>query len=123
MKRMRNLAIILALLACGTLFAGGQKDAAKDGSGKTPLRLYTYYADTDVAIVDYAVSALKQKYPVEIEVTHRSDATGVELKTMAAVGNLPDIFRHAFPCPEIKRYSFPAPVINHYSHRRKSLRT
>ncbi len=92
MKRMRNLAIILAVLACGTLFAGGQKDAAKDGSGKTPLRLYTYYADTDVAVVDYAVSALKQKYPVEIEVTHRSDATGVELKTMAAVGNLPDIF-------------------------------
>lgn len=91
MKLTRNLAVVMVLLACGTLFAGGKQEAVT-APGKTPLKLYTYYADTDVAVVDQAVKRLEEKFPVKIEVIHRADATGVELKTMAAVGNLPDIF-------------------------------
>lgn len=91
MKLFRILTVALTLVVCTGLFAGGKQDTLTE-SGLTPLKLYTYYADTDVAVVDYAVARLETKFPVKIEVMHRVDATGVELKTMAAVGNLPDIF-------------------------------
>ncbi|MDA3957754.1 ABC transporter substrate-binding protein [Oceanispirochaeta sp.] len=90
MKRILGMVLMISLLTA-TLWAAGQKEEAVT-AGKTPIRLYTYYADKAVVIVDQAVARVEAKYPVEIEIIHRVDATGVELKTMAAVGKLPDIY-------------------------------
>ncbi|QUI24612.1 extracellular solute-binding protein [Vallitalea pronyensis] len=109
MKKLLTLLMMVVMLfslaACGSekeekkeTDTGSTENSAgdsKDNEGseeKIPLRLYTYYADTDVAVVDQAVARLEEKFPIEIEIIHRVDATGVELKTMAAVGKLPDIY-------------------------------
>jgi len=110
MKKLLSLllvaVLVLSLAACGTeeettevkeeatttTEEGTTEEATEASDERTPIKLYTYYADTDVAVVDFAVAAIEEKLPVDIEIMHRADATGVELKTMAAVGKLPDVY-------------------------------
>lgn len=57
------------------------------------ITIYRYYADSDKANVDGALEKMKQKYPdLTINIENRGAADGSELKTWAAVGELPDIF-------------------------------
>lgn len=107
---------ILSLLLCTamavTLLAGcgGKKEAAPEASApaeeaateeaevsdeKVVLDIYAQYADDDTKVpYDYAVEKLADKYPnVELNLIVQAQDDGTTLKTMAATGQLPDIFQ------------------------------
>ena len=106
---------ILSLLLCTamavTLLAGcGSKEAAPEASApaeeaapeeaevseeKVVLDIYAQYADDDTKVpYDYAVEKLAEEYPnVELNLIVQAQDDGTTLKTMAATGQLPDIFQ------------------------------
>ena len=106
---------ILSLLLCTamavTLLAGcGSKEAAPEASApaeeaateeaevsdeKVVLDIYAQYADDDTKVpYDYAVEKLAEEYPnVELNLIVQAQDDGTTLKTMAATGQMPDIFQ------------------------------
>ncbi|SFD02782.1 ABC transporter substrate-binding protein [Butyrivibrio sp. YAB3001] len=72
-------------------------DTASDtASGdKVTLSIYTQYADDDTKVpYDYAVEQLKEAYPnVELNLIVQAQDDGQTLKTLAATGQLPDIYQ------------------------------
>mgnify|MGYP003289916832 CR=1 FL=1 len=85
---------VTMLAACGGNGAGNTEQGG-DESGKIVLDIYAQYADDDTKVpYDYAVEKLKEKYPnVELNLIIQAQDDGTTLKTMAATGQLPDIFQ------------------------------
>lgn len=102
-----TLAIAFSLLiGCtansgGGSATGGQSTAEKEPGGKqeekVTLRIYGQYFDDDTKVpYDYAVEALKTAYPnVTLELEPQAQDDGQKLMTLAATGNLPDIYQVA----------------------------
>lgn len=96
------LTLLLGVAACGsgtetgseTKTEAGDKDngPASKPEEKIQLKLYAYDVDNGKQAHDIIIPQLEEKFNVSIERIHRADGTGVELKTMAAIGEMPDIF-------------------------------
>ena len=71
-----------------------EKAEAADGE-KVTLSIYTQYADDDTKVpYDYAVEQLAEAYPnVELNLIVQAQDDGQTLKTLAATGQLPDIYQ------------------------------
>ena len=71
------------------------KDASADSGEKITLSIYTQYADDDTKVpYDYAVEQLAKDYPnVELNLIVQAQDDGQTLKTLAATGQLPDIYQ------------------------------
>ncbi len=69
-------------------------EAAESGD-KVTLSIYTQYADDDTKVpYDYAVEQLAEAYPnVELNLIVQAQDDGQTLKTLAATGQLPDIYQ------------------------------
>lgn len=72
-----------------------EPEQAKAPEEKVKLRIYAQYADEDTKTpYDYAVAELAKEFPnVELELEIQAQDDGQKLKTLAATGNLPDIFQ------------------------------
>ena len=93
------------LAGCGSSNSSNKADSSADGaaatesatdsSEKVTLSIYAQYADDDTKIpYDYAVKELAKAYPnVELNLIVQSQDDGETLKTLAATGQLPDIFQ------------------------------
>lgn len=102
-----TMAIVVSLLAgCtsnpgGKTVTGGESVTEKEPGKKTDeqitLRIYAQYFDDDTKVpYDYAVEALKTAYPnVTLELEPQAQDDGQKLMTLAATGNLPDIYQVA----------------------------
>lgn len=106
-----------------TLDSNEKKEVKKENDSSTPkeeqikvpkeINLYTYYADSSIAIIDSTLEKLKVKYPdLTINIEHRTDSDGTVLKTRAAVGELPDIFECTGELTDILRESKHLPVLD-----------
>lgn len=120
MKRALSILLVVALVFLSAACGGGNnaanggtqgtdsgsssmnnagEDTAQNGAGqqqeKIKLRIYAQYADDDTRTpYDYAVAELAKAYPhVELELEVQAQDDGQKLKTLAATGNLPDIFQ------------------------------
>ena len=69
--------------------------SAETSGDKVTLSIYTQYADDDTKVpYDYAVEQLKEAYPnVELNLIVQAQDDGQTLKTLAATGQLPDIYQ------------------------------
>ncbi len=78
-----------------TAEASTATDAAADSGEKVTLSIYTQYADDDTKVpYDYAVEQLAEAYPnVELNLIVQAQDDGQTLKTLAATGQLPDIYQ------------------------------
>ena len=71
-------------------------DTTAEASGdKVTLSIYTQYADDDTKVpYDYAVEQLAEAFPnVELNLIVQAQDDGQTLKTLAATGQLPDIYQ------------------------------
>lgn len=117
MKKKVLSSILCAVLAASTLMGcGSGSDASTSGSAssepaaststetaapaassdeKITLSIYTQYADDDTKVpYDYAVAQLAEAYPnVELNLIVQAQDDGQTLKTLAATGQLPDIYQ------------------------------
>ena len=96
--KKKLLSILLSMTMLATLLVGcgkGADDAANNGSEEIVLDIYAQYADDDTKIpYDYAVEQLAIAYPnVKLNLIVQAQDDGATLKTMAATGQLPDIFQ------------------------------
>ncbi|MBQ6416185.1 MAG: extracellular solute-binding protein [Butyrivibrio sp.] len=84
-----------AATAEATAEAENTQDEAKESGEKVTLSIYTQYADDDTKVpYDYAVEQLKEAYPnVELNLIVQAQDDGQTLKTLAATGQLPDIYQ------------------------------
>lgn len=75
--------------------AEAENTQAKESGEKVTLSIYTQYADDDTKVpYDYAVEQLKEAYPnVELNLIVQAQDDGQTLKTLAATGQLPDIYQ------------------------------
>ncbi|SEF41851.1 raffinose/stachyose/melibiose transport system substrate-binding protein [Butyrivibrio sp. Su6] len=75
--------------------AEAENTQAKEPGEKVTLSIYTQYADDDTKVpYDYAVEQLKEAYPnVELNLIVQAQDDGQTLKTLAATGQLPDIYQ------------------------------
>lgn len=73
--------------------AGG--DTAADSGEKVTISIYTQYADDDTKVpYDYAAEQVKEAFPnVELKLIVQAQDDGQTLKTLAATGQLPDIYQ------------------------------
>ena len=71
------------------------EETTADSGEKVTLSIYTQYADDDTKVpYDYAVEQLKEAYPnVELNLIVQAQDDGQTLKTLAATGQLPDIYQ------------------------------
>ena len=92
---------MLAGCTAGTSGSAGNTDqpASTTNTGssddKIVISIYTQYADDDTKVpYDYAVEQLKEAYPnVELNLIVQAQDDGMTLKTLAATGQLPDIYQ------------------------------
>lgn len=84
-----------AATAEATAEAENTQAQAKESGEKVTLSIYTQYADDDTKVpYDYAVEQLKEAYPnVELNLIVQAQDDGQTLKTLAATGQLPDIYQ------------------------------
>ena len=75
--------------------AEAENTQANESGEKVTLSIYTQYADDDTKVpYDYAVEQLKEAYPnVELNLIVQAQDDGQTLKTLAATGQLPDIYQ------------------------------
>ncbi len=76
--------------------AGGEEAGGEEATGeKVTLSIYAQYADDDTKIpYDYAVEKLAEEFPnVELNLIIQAQDDGETLETLAATGQLPDIFQ------------------------------
>ncbi len=99
--RKRVVTLLVVTIAMFSLAASGvSEDSSKssDGGEKRPkITFYVNNTQSGKDINDYAMPLIEEKYNCDIEIISRTDGTGVELKTMAAAGNLSDLFFVAGP--------------------------
>jgi len=120
-----TLAIIFSLLtACvsgGGSVTGGQTTEEPDvkQEEKVTLRIYAQYFDDDTKVpYDYAVEALKTAYPnVTLELEPQAQDDAQKLMTLAATGNLPDIYQAALAQIENFKKSGNIMVLNEVAER------
>ena len=113
MKKKIVSAICCMALAATTFIGCGQASSQNDASTDAPaqeteqqadttdsgekvtLSIYTQYADDDTKVpYDYAVEQLAEAYPnVELNLVVQAQDDGQTLKTLAATGQLPDIYQ------------------------------
>ncbi|MCR5771465.1 MAG: extracellular solute-binding protein [Butyrivibrio sp.] len=74
---------------------GEAQTESADSGEKITLSIYTQYADDDTKVpYDYAVEQLAEAYPnVELNLIVQAQDDGQTLKTLAATGQLPDIYQ------------------------------
>ena len=84
-----------AATAEATAEAENTQAEAQEPGEKVTLSIYTQYADDDTKVpYDYAVEQLKEAYPnVELNLIVQAQDDGQTLKTLAATGQLPDIYQ------------------------------
>lgn len=84
-----------AATAEATAEAENTQAQAQEPGEKVTLSIYTQYADDDTKVpYDYAVEQLKEAYPnVELNLIVQAQDDGQTLKTLAATGQLPDIYQ------------------------------
>ena len=72
-----------------------KKEETASTDEKIVLNIYTQYADDDTKVpYDYAVEQLAEAYPnVELNLVIQAQDDGQTLKTLAATGQLPDIYQ------------------------------
>ncbi|MBO6240827.1 MAG: extracellular solute-binding protein [Butyrivibrio sp.] len=72
-----------------------EETTSSDSGEKVTLSIYTQYADDDTKVpYDYAVEQLKEAFPnVELNLIVQAQDDGQTLKTLAATGQLPDIYQ------------------------------
>lgn len=95
------VSMLAAIAGCGTQTTttsadSGTASATGSQSGdKITLSIYTQYADDDTKVpYDYAVEQLAIAYPnVELNLIVQAQDDGQTLKTLAATGQLPDIYQ------------------------------
>jgi len=98
------LAMTLSLVACGSSDEKNDSDSNTSTDGNTTsspapetvkLKIYTQYSsDDEKQPYDYAVEAMKKEMPnVELELEVEAQDDNAKIKTYAATGNLPDIYR------------------------------
>jgi len=111
-KKILSLLLCTAMAVTMLAGCGGSKEAAPEASApaaeaetpatpeastdeKVVLDIYAQYADDDTKVpYDYAVEQLADAYPnVELNLIVQAQDDGATLKTMAATGQLPDIFQ------------------------------
>ena len=110
-KKLLSLLLCTAMAVTMLAGCGGNSDAGTDAAGnaagteeaggsdvsdeKIVLDIYAQYADDDTKVpYDYAVEQLATAYPnVELNLIVQAQDDGTTLKTMAATGQLPDIFQ------------------------------
>lgn len=82
-------------VAGGAAATESATESGTDSGEKVTLSIYAQYADDDTKVpYDYAVKELKKAYPnVELNMIVQSQDDGQTLKTLAATGQLPDIFQ------------------------------
>jgi len=75
--------------------AKAEETTSSDSGEKVTLSIYTQYADDDTKVpYDYAVEQLKEAFPnVELNLIVQAQDDGQTLKTLAATGQLPDIYQ------------------------------
>ena len=75
--------------------AKAEETTTADSGEKVTLSIYTQYADDDTKVpYDYAVEQLAEAYPnVELNLIVQAQDDGQTLKTLAATGQLPDIYQ------------------------------
>lgn len=92
-KAISTLLVVVSTLS----FAGctSKKAVQTNGDKKVKLKVYAQYSDDDNKIpFDYAIEKLKTELPnVQIEIEAEAQDDNQKLKTYAASGNMPDIFR------------------------------
>ncbi len=115
MKKKVLSTILCAVLAASTLIGCGSTSTESSSTGaatsstettssatestasgeKVTLSIYTQYADDDTKVpYDYAVEQLAIAYPnVELNLIVQAQDDGQTLKTLAATGQLPDIYQ------------------------------
>ncbi len=92
MKKFLALLLAVLMLTASCAFAEANFDLV-DREIAGEISIYTYYADSDITYIDYAVAKMAEKYPnLKINIIHRADSDGTAIRTWAAVGELPDIF-------------------------------
>jgi len=113
--KKKALSLLLAASMIATLFVGCGSTATTEtaapaadntateettaevstGEEKIVLSIYAQYADDDTMVpYDYAVEELAKEYPnVELNLIIQAQDDGATLKTLAATGQLPDIFQ------------------------------
>ena len=91
--------------------------SAEASPSKKTLTLYTAYYGEDVLVLDYAIQKLKELHPyIEIEIEPEIQDDGLKLKSYAATGQLPDIFRVTESTIEIFKKSNNIFPLNEYIH-------
>ena len=75
--------------------AEAENTQTEESGEEVTLSIYTQYADDDTKVpYDYAVEQLKEAYPnVELNLIVQAQDDGQTLKTLAATGQLPDIYQ------------------------------
>lgn len=104
----KKLAILLVIVIAVSMLAGCTTNSGNESSTggnateknnnaeeKITLRIYAQYFDDDTKVpYDYAVEELKKAYPnVKLELEPQAQDDGQKLMTLAATGNLPDIYQ------------------------------
>ncbi|MFD0958259.1 ABC transporter substrate-binding protein [Paenibacillus chungangensis] len=97
-KMIVGLLTLLAVVGCSNTEGNNKQNKANNSpSGEqeiVKLKVYTNYSDdSEKQPVDYAIAEMKKLMPdveVEIDIAARDD--NQKIKTLAAAGNLPDIF-------------------------------
>lgn len=104
----KKLAILLVIVIAVSMLAGCTTNSGNETSTggnateknnnaeeKITLRIYAQYFDDDTKVpYDYAVEELKKAYPnVKLELEPQAQDDGQKLMTLAATGNLPDIYQ------------------------------
>lgn len=113
---------IIALLMCAVMVAGtltgcgnaskeeavdsaSAEESAEEEVAETPaeeeeevavpseISFFTYYSGDNKVLVDETLARMKDDYPdLTVNILHRSDDDGTEIRTKAATGDLPDVF-------------------------------
>ncbi|MBR5896136.1 MAG: extracellular solute-binding protein [Lachnospiraceae bacterium] len=141
--KKRLLRSVLALALTGVMLAGCGKEASVSSTGtettskttvseekkdesttaatdeKITLSIYTQYADDDTKVpYDYAVEQLAIAYPnVELNLIVQAQDDGQTLKTLAATGQLPDIYQASTDIINTFRSSNQILVLNDYAEK------
>lgn len=92
MKMKKIAALGLAAALAGTAMPAGVQAAKNDE--EITLKVCIHYYDDNKELADYAAEKVKEKYPnVTLEFEDYPQDGGQTLKTRAATGDLPDIFK------------------------------
>ena len=99
-KKLGLLIMVVSTLSLSSIFSNGSNETQQETTSGNTVPTISFYVsniETGKKINDYVMPIIEKKNNVKIQIISRTDGTGVELKTMAASGNLPDLFYVASP--------------------------